>query len=190
MSVVSTGLTLPETPWGGRVAIELARRGRAVTVCALSPAGLWTAGHGFQERAFGKIKRGVAIGRASRPLLPLIYRSATLRRLILRDVAYRGDRVSAAEALEFIDDGIGCTVLADLLCATDWVIASLEPLPCPITITWGEKETMLPSGAQGKSERIPQASVKTLRDVGHVAMLDDPELVARTILSVTGSDEV
>ncbi|MFE6377560.1 alpha/beta fold hydrolase, partial [Bacillus subtilis] len=32
---------------GGLVAIELARRGRAITVCAFSPGGLWTAGDGF-----------------------------------------------------------------------------------------------------------------------------------------------
>jgi pimeloyl-ACP methyl ester carboxylesterase len=175
---------------GGFVAIELARRGRAATVCALSPVGFWTDGDGFQERAFGRIKRGVAIGRLSRPVLPLIYSVATLRRLILHDVACHGDRMSAAQALELIDDGIGCTALADLLCATDWLIAPLEPLPCPITVTWGEKETMLPSGARGKSEHIPQASVNTLADVGHVPMLDDPELVARTILSSTGSEAI
>jgi pimeloyl-ACP methyl ester carboxylesterase len=41
---------------GGLVAIELARRGRAATVCAFSPAGFWSAG--FQALAMGKIQRG------------------------------------------------------------------------------------------------------------------------------------
>ena len=173
---------------GGFVAIELARRGRAASVCALSPAGFWTAGDGFQKRAFGRIRRGVAIGRLSRPVLPLVYRVATLRRLIFRDVACHGDRVSVARALEFIDDGIGCEVLADLICAADWLIAPLEPLPCPITIAWGQGETLPSPGAY--DGRISQASVITLPDVGHVPMLDDPELVARTILSTTGSSTV
>jgi hypothetical protein len=44
-----------------------------------------------------------------------------------------------------IDDGIDCAILADL-CAADWQIARLDPLPCPITIAWGEKETVLPVG--------------------------------------------
>jgi pimeloyl-ACP methyl ester carboxylesterase len=168
---------------GGFVAIELARRGRAATVCAFSPAGFWTAGDGFQKRAFGRLQRGVAIGRLSRPVLPRIYRSAKLRRLILRDMAAHGDRVSAGRALELIDDGIECTVLADL-CAADWLITRLHPAPCPITIAWGEKETFIsPDAYDG---RIPQASVKTLPDVGHVPMLDDPELVARTVLTSTG----
>jgi pimeloyl-ACP methyl ester carboxylesterase len=175
---------------GGFAAIELARRGRAATVCAFSPVGFWTPGDGYQKRAFGRLQRGVAMGRLSRPLLPFVYKSATLRRLIFRDIAYRGDRMSAARALEINDDGIECTVLADLctdLCGPDWRIAGLDPIPCPITIAWGQKETLLPSGAHGRSERIPQASICSLPDVGHVPMLDDPELVARTILAVTGA---
>lgn len=169
---------------GGFVAIELARRGRAATVCAFSPIGFWSAG--FQPRAFNKLQRGVAVARLVRSILPFMYKSATVRRLILRDVAWHGDRLSADRALEIIDLGIGCEVLADL-CASDWQIARLDPLPCPITIAWGEKETLLPAEAHGKTERIPQASIKTLPGVSHVPMIDDPGLVARTILAVTGA---
>jgi pimeloyl-ACP methyl ester carboxylesterase len=172
---------------GGFVAIELARRGRSATVCAFSPAGFWTTGDGFQKRAFGRLQRGVVMGRLSRPVLPLVYRSAKLRRLILRDIASHGDRISASRALEVIDDGIECTVLADL-CAADFLMTRLDPAPCPITIAWGEKETFLCPGAY--DGRIPQASVNTLPDVGHVPMLDDPKLVARTILATTGSETV
>ena len=171
---------------GGFVAIELARRGRAATGCVFSPGGLWTAGDGFQERAFKRLRRGVTLGRLSRPVLPLVYRSARLRRVILRDVACHADRISAARALEFIDDGIGCTILADL-CAAEWLVARLDPPPCTITIAWGEKETLLPAEAHGKIGRIPQAAIKTLPGVGHVPMVDDPGLVARTILTSTGA---
>jgi len=177
---------------GGFVAIELARRGRAATACAFSPVGFWTPGDAYQKRAFGRLQRGVALGRLSRPVLPVVYKSATLRRIIFRDVAHRGDRMSPARALEVNDDGIECTVLADLctdLSGDDWVIAALDPIPCPITIAWGQKETLLPSGARGENARIPQASNRSLPDVGHVPMLDDPELVARTILAVTGATE-
>jgi len=52
---------------------------------------------------------------------------------------------------------------------------------------WGEKETLLPVEAHGKTERIPQASIKTLPGVSHVPMIDDPGLVARTILAGTGA---
>ncbi|MBI5338283.1 MAG: alpha/beta hydrolase [Mycolicibacterium rufum] len=171
---------------GGFVAIELARRGRAATVCAFSPAGFWTSGDGFQQLAFGRLQRGIALGRFTRPLLPLIYRSPTLRRLILRDIACHADRIPVARALEFIDDGIGCEVLGEL-CAAVWRIETLDPAPCPITVAWGEEETLLPAGVLEKIEPIPQASLKVLPDVGHVPMVDDPGLVARTILTTTGA---
>ncbi|MET0473343.1 MAG: alpha/beta hydrolase [Mycobacterium sp.] len=172
---------------GGFVAIELARRHRAASVCAFSPVGFWTSGDGYQKRAFGRLQRGVTMGRLSRPVLPVVYKSATLGRLIFRDIAYRGDCISAARALEINDDGIGCTVVKDLcadMSGADSVIARLDPIPCPITIVWGQRETLLPSGAYGKT-RIPQATIRSLPDVGHVPMLDDPDLVAHTILAVT-----
>ena len=174
---------------GGFVAIELARRGRAASVCAFSPVGFWTPGDGYQKRALGRLQRGVAIARLSRPVLPFVYKSARLRRIIFRDVAYRGDRISASRALELNDDIIGCTVVTDLctdMRGADWVIAGLDPIPCPITIAWGQRETLLPSGAHGKNG-IPQATIRSLPDVGHVPMLDDPDVVARAILAVTAA---
>jgi pimeloyl-ACP methyl ester carboxylesterase len=171
---------------GGFVAIELARRGRAATVCAFSPGGFWATEDGFQKRAFGRLQRGVALGRSSRPVLPLMYRFATLRRLLLRDVAFRADRTTATRALDVVHDGIDCTVLVDL-CAADWSIAPMDPAPCPITIAWGEKERLRPPDSYDRIGRIPQAAIKTLPNVGHVPMLDDPGLVARTILASTGA---
>jgi pimeloyl-ACP methyl ester carboxylesterase len=51
----------------------------------------------------------------------------------------------------------------------------------------GEKETLLPVEAHGTTKRISQASIKTLPGVSHVPMIDNPGLVARTILAVTGA---
>ena len=51
---------------GGFVALELARRGRAATVCALSPAGFWSTGDGSRPRDDGV--EGMNIGRQE--LLP------------------------------------------------------------------------------------------------------------------------
>jgi pimeloyl-ACP methyl ester carboxylesterase len=140
----------------------------------------------FQKRAFGRLQRGIALGRLTRPVLPYLYRSPVLRRLALRDVAHRGDRITAHRAIEFIDDGIGCTVLADL-CRAEWQVALLDPLPCPITIAWGGKERLLPAAAYGAIRPLPHATIVTLPNVGHVPMVDDSGLVARTILTTTGA---
>jgi pimeloyl-ACP methyl ester carboxylesterase len=177
---------------GGFVAIELARRGRAATVCAFSSAGFWSTGDGSQSRGNNKVRRIAATCRLTRPIAPLVFRSAIVRRLGLRSikVAWRADRVAAARAVEAVEDTVACTVTVDEVFSTaDGQIAPLDPLPCPITLAWSEKDALLPVATYGKiaRERLPQATFEVLPDVGHVPMLDDPELVARTILAVTGA---
>jgi pimeloyl-ACP methyl ester carboxylesterase len=157
-------------------------------VCALSPAGLWSSGDGLQARAFNRIQKNSVMSRLMRPVIPLMSRSATLRRFGLRDVAVHGDRLTAAQVREMTKDSLACAVVNDLS-ADAWHIAPLNPLPCPITIAWAEKDTLLPLEVYGTvaRERLPQATFTVLPDVGHGPMLDDPELVARTILAVTGA---
>jgi pimeloyl-ACP methyl ester carboxylesterase len=72
----------------------------------------------------------------------------------------------------------------------DGTIAPLDPLPCPITLAWGQKESLFPVATYGKiaRDRLTRATFDVLPDVGHVPMFDDPQLVARTILSVTGAE--
>ena len=168
--------------------IELARRGRAATVCALSPGGLWSSEDGLQARAFKTIQRILALGRLMRPVIPLVVRSASLRRFENRHLAVHGDRLTPAQTVEIANDSLACTVVDDLS-ADVWHIAPLNPLPCPITIAWAEKDTLLPLELYRTvaRERLPQATFTVLPDVGHAPMLDDPELVARTILAVTGA---
>lgn len=173
---------------GAFMAIELARRGRAATVCALSPPGLWSSGDGLQARAFKSVRRNATLGRLMRPAFPLMYRSAALRRLAFRDAAVHGDRLAPAQALEWADDALACTV-GDDLAADAWHIVPMNPVPCPITLAWSEKDALLPMAeyASALSERLPQATFEVLPGVGHDPMVDDPRLVARTILAVTGA---
>ena len=175
---------------GGFIAIELARRGRAATVCGFSPAGFWSAGDALHAKAANTVnnwKRKVAISRLTRPIAPLMLKSATLRRLAMRDSACHGDRLTASQALELIDDTLNCSVIDDLLSA-DWETAPLDPLPCPITIAWSEKDAWFPLAVYSNNvrEHLPQATFEILPGVGHLSMVDDPGLVARTILAVTG----
>ena len=54
----------------------------------------------------------------------------------------------------------------------------------PATIAWGEKDRLLLPRQAGRARAaIPQARHVTLFGCGHVPTFDDPELVARTILS-------
>jgi pimeloyl-ACP methyl ester carboxylesterase len=166
---------------GGWVALELARRGRAQSVCALSPAGMWT--NERKQGATRKLSQVAARARLGRPFLPLLAHSADFRRWALRANALHGERVSRAELLQLADDMLGCVAFGDLL-RTD---ERLDPLPAssiPVTVAWSEHDRVFPPAAHLRAARslIPWARFMTLPGVGHVPMLDDPELVARTIL--------
>jgi pimeloyl-ACP methyl ester carboxylesterase len=173
---------------GGYVAIELARRGRATTVCALSPAGFWMAGDGRQPQLLKKFKTARTMARITRPLSPLMFKSARLRRLTLRDTACHGHRLTVDRALQMSDDFLASPAIIDIIDG-NWQVAPLDSLPCPMTIVWSEKDATLPlaSYENNARKRLPQALFKVLPGVGHVPMFDDPNLVAQTILASTGA---
>jgi pimeloyl-ACP methyl ester carboxylesterase len=167
---------------GGWTAIELARRGRARSVCALSPSGAWEAGTGAQQETRQGLRGVVRDAKRSRRLLPFALRSKRMRNYALALNANRGERMTRRQILARTDDTLGCTVVDDLL-DTDEAMAPLDPPPCPITLAWSEDDRVLPLDSNGKraAELIPQARFVVLEDVGHVAMFDDPPLVAETI---------
>jgi pimeloyl-ACP methyl ester carboxylesterase len=167
---------------GGWIAIELARRGRASSVCALSPAGFWTVGQRSHAAPTARVRRTATMSRIPRPLSSVALRSGLARRVAFRDIACRADRLTRAQALESIDDVLGCAVAADLL-GTPESIAVLDPLPCPVTLAWSERDKVFPVDVNGAiaRERLPRAEFVVLPGVGHVPMIDDPRLVAETI---------
>jgi pimeloyl-ACP methyl ester carboxylesterase len=174
---------------GGWVALELARRGRARSVCALSPAGAWDTDWKDKQRVFGLLQASARDSRRSRGLLPFLARSDRFRRWAMRAAAVHGERVSRADFIAGADDMIGCTAIGDLL-SSSAQLSPLDPVPCPITLAWSAKDHLFPVDTYGVLAQtlIPGASFLVLPDVGHVPMFDDPHLVAKTILAATTSE--
>lgn len=168
---------------GGWVALELARRGRALTVCALSPAGAWGS---ERDEVVATLRRAVRDIHRSRRILPLVARSRHIRRFALRNSAQYGERVSPTEFLSLTDDVIGCQISGDLL-ASDARLSPLDPTSCPITLAWSAEDRIFPleTYRSRACELIPGADFIVLDEVGHIPMLDNPRLVAQTILSST-----
>jgi pimeloyl-ACP methyl ester carboxylesterase len=167
---------------GGWMALELARRGRAKSVCALSPAGFWDDSlEAERERVFKVLLRARKETPRARRIMPLLARSARFRRWALRDIAVHGDRVSQEEFLEMADDTIGCYIAEELI-APGHRLAPVE-VGCPVTIAWSTEDRFFPSAVyRGPGESfVPSARVIVLEDTGHVPMMDDPKLVAETI---------
>jgi pimeloyl-ACP methyl ester carboxylesterase len=167
---------------GGWMALDLARRGRALSVCAISPAGMWPPLSAASRPGARRLRDSLRMGRLARPALPVLYRSRGVRQFALRNVAADGARVSHDRTLQLTDDMLGCSVAEDIL-ATDEHFVSLGPVPCPVTIAWCELDRLFPEGEFGARarERLPGARYVVLKGVGHVPMLDDPQLVAAVI---------
>ena len=53
---------------------------------------------------------------------------------------------------------------------------------------WGQFDRLVPAATYGQTarERLPGATWVLLPGVGHIPMIDDPDLVARTIMAATG----
>ena len=133
---------------GGWVAIELARRGRAKTVCALSPAGAWDSDWDDRNRLKDELSTAMRETRRSRRLLPLFAYSARFRRWVMSDVAIHGDRLSRADFVDSADNVLGCTILEDVFEDTTQ-LEPLDPLPCPITLAWAREDRLFPIDVYG-----------------------------------------
>jgi pimeloyl-ACP methyl ester carboxylesterase len=173
---------------GGWAAIELARRGRADSVVAFSPAGSWRTPRNLRRlvRTFrlydGRLE-------PQRERLVRALRRPGLRRLILRGGMEHGERMPLEAAVGLVDDMIATTVLAGM---ARWMgqeasYAGELPPGLPVRIAWGACDRTLPFGDYGTPwlEQFPQAEHVELPGCGHVPTYDDPDLVARTILEVT-----
>jgi pimeloyl-ACP methyl ester carboxylesterase len=167
---------------GGWMAIELARRGRATSVCALSPAGFWIAGDA-QDHSRDTLRRTKKLADATRHLTPHLLRFGPVRRITMADIATHAERLSFDQAVHAFNDLVGCVVAYDLL-DTSENLQSLDPLPCPITVAWSVKDRIFPPEAFAATvrERLPHARVIVLPHVGHVPMIDDPAMCAQTII--------
>ena len=87
-----------------------------------------------------------------------------------------------------IDDSLDCPFMGEYR-PDEWA-HPLDPLPCPVTLAWAQLDRLIPAATYGSTarQRLPDATWMLLPDVGHIPMIDDPDLVARTILTVTGGD--
>ena len=121
--------------------------------------------------------------------MSLLLRSARVRHLVLRDVAVRGEHLTAAQTHEALRDLLGCSIADDVL-STAEEIAPLDPLPCPVTLAWSSHDAVLPVAVNGvvARARLPQARFVVLPGAGHVPMIDDPGAVARTIRQTVALD--
>jgi pimeloyl-ACP methyl ester carboxylesterase len=174
---------------GGWIALELAERGRARSVVALSPAGGWEPGSEAERRLSREVGRTHALARMLLPVAGLLVRSAWFRRRMLAQVAIDGSRVPPAMAAQMIRDTVECSIYFPLAEAIGRDgPPTLERVDCPVLVLWGARDALLPPAECSARLRamLPLAEWVELPELGHAPMYDDPELVAHLISGFVG----
>jgi pimeloyl-ACP methyl ester carboxylesterase len=172
---------------GARVALELAARGRARSIVAISPSGLNTPA----ERAY----QGVLMGanrlalRGLRRLVPLAARSVVGRSLLLAGLRSTPWLASEIEALALRDGFADADGFWEMLwwgIITD-VPTALGRIDCPVVLAQGTADVI----AVGQTPRflaaVPTARFVPLPGAGHAPQSDTPELILQLVDRTSGA---
>lgn len=169
---------------GGWLAVELARRGFARSVTALSPAGAWTSDGAFRSLA-DNLKLRFHLMPVLYVLFWLFMFFGAMRRALAKDTMNHGERVPTCEFRAMLRSFRDAHLLPRLFVNTG-ASGGLMPLdrgPVPIRVAWCADDRILPFETYGAPfiARICGVESIALPEVGHVPMYDDPLLVARVI---------
>ncbi len=166
---------------GARVALELARRGRALSVVSIAPSGLNVA----PERVFQGAGMAVAriVGRTAAPAIGPLSRSALGRTALLLPLKTRPWATSREEAIgarEGFADSRGWwrTLFWALLLD---VPRGRGHIDCPVLLVQGSADWI----AMGQTVRylpfVPRSRFRPLLAAGHAPQSDRPETIVRLV---------
>jgi pimeloyl-ACP methyl ester carboxylesterase len=170
---------------GGWTALELAKLGRARSVVAIAPAGLWP--NRDPWRSTLQLWSQHKLGRIFSPITPHVMRSDLGRTLLLGGTVAKPKQVPPEAAIELAATFAATPTFDTHLAATRRTrFRDGNAIDVPVTVAWGDKERVIPRSARLRDELPRQTRYVTLPGCGHVPMWDDPELVVRTILEGAG----
>jgi pimeloyl-ACP methyl ester carboxylesterase len=165
---------------GGWIALELARRGRAHTVVALSPAGL------AHKREKGWGRNMLLALRWTAPKVPArdaLARTSLGRILLVGLVVARPWRLDPddfPEVLRLFADSPGFH--ATLPHVVEGQPKGLDAIDVPVLLVWGTLDLLLlPRQARRFERLLPNCELRYVKGLGHAPMSDDPELLAEEI---------
>jgi pimeloyl-ACP methyl ester carboxylesterase len=171
---------------GGYVALQLAERGRALSVVALAPAGGWAAGdESFRETLAGFEAMQQQV-RAAAPHAGDIAASPDGRRQALQLVSERWEHVPPELVAHVLVGAASCQAvgpLVEVALRERWPLDP-ERVSCPVRMVWGTADRLLPwpGSAERYRRELPQADWVELDGVGHCPQLDVPLETAQLIL--------
>ena len=172
---------------GGRLVLEMARRGRSGAVVALDPGGFWQGG----ERHFIKatLTASGMLLRSFRPALPKLAHSAGARTLLLAQLAARpwalnGDLI-ASELTSFATTPTFDDLVQDLAYGPTQE-GPAAPSSGRVTIGWGRHDRLcFPVQAKRAQQVFEGASLTWFDRSGHFPMWEQPDETVDLILQGT-----
>ena len=166
---------------GARVALELARRGRARSVVAIAPSGLNFPPERVAQGAGMALAR--VVGRTASPLFAPLSRSAAGRTALLAPLKVRPWSTSPEEAIGaregFADSrDFWRTLLWGLLLD---VPRGMDRIECPVLLVQGTGDWI----ASGQTVRylplVPRSRFRPLLAAGHAPQSDRPRTIVRLV---------
>jgi pimeloyl-ACP methyl ester carboxylesterase len=159
---------------GGWVALELALAGRARSVTAIAPAGLWRAALAPRRSAARMAARAVV------PFLPVLFTSPRARHAAFMGTTAHPERIPPAAARHLVRayalapgfDAANAAMRAN-------TFRGLADIPVPVTLVWPEHDRLVarPRGLP------PNVRNLGLPGCGHMPTWDDPDAVAAALLA-------
>ena len=173
---------------GGRMVLELARRGVGGDTVALDPGGFWS---DRELTVFGATLRpSITLVRALRGRLPSILGSPVGRTLLLAQLSARPWALSPETVLPDVcglADAPGTGAAMDALTkGPKQQGAPTGTAPGRVTIGWGRRDLVtLPSQSARATELFPDAVLHWFERCGHFPQWDAPQEAIRLILDST-----
>ena len=173
---------------GGRIVLELARRGVGGDTVALDPGGFW---NDRELVVFGATLRpSIALVRALRIMLPTLLGSPVGRTLLLAQLSARPWALSGETVLPDVrglaDSPATGAALDALTKGPKQQGAPAGTVPGRVTIAWGRRDLVtLPRQAARAMELYPDAVLHWFERCGHFPQWDAPTEATQLLLGST-----
>ncbi|GAA5016503.1 alpha/beta fold hydrolase [Terrabacter aeriphilus] len=182
------GVSTAGQSMGGRIVLELARRGVGGDTVALDPGGFWT----DREQALfsATLRPSIALVRAMRGALPSLLGTRVGRTALLAQLSARPWALARETVLP---DVLGLADAPSTGAAMDALTkgpkqqgAPAGTVPGRVTIGWGRRDLVtLPGQAARATELFPDAVLHWFERCGHFPQWDAPDEAVRLILENT-----
>jgi pimeloyl-ACP methyl ester carboxylesterase len=170
---------------GGWTALELAKLGRAASVLALVPAGLWA------NRSPATTDAGLlvnwALGQVLGPVVERSMRWPRLRGAALRSISAHPAQVPAKTALAAAQDAVGSKHFLAHFRATRLArFRGGAAIPAAVTVhvVWGSEDRVAVPSSRRPDELPRHARVKTWPQCGHMVMWDRSDELIEAALTL------